>query len=167
MYDDYNRQWQTIRLVVKSMNNLCEFLDEEPPTNTKMCSKCREIKSITDFGYRSHRRDGTRETKNQCKYCIEIQYKFLRKVKKTMSKPDSNYKCPCCKKTKDEILNFFGGLQGNSSGSIKTLWTLDHDHSSLKVRKYICLYCNDVIGRSGDTPATLRGCADYLEEFSQ
>tara|TARA_R110000744_G_C18931419_1_gene513173 strand:- start:46 stop:495 length:450 start_codon:yes stop_codon:yes gene_type:complete len=149
------------------MNNLCKFLDEEPPTNTKMCSKCREIKSMSDFGGRGHRRDGTVQTKNQCKNCTSIQGKFLQEARKNISKPASNHICPCCKKTKDEILNFFGGLQGNSSGSSRTLWTLDHDHSSLKVRKYICLYCNDVIGRSGDNPATLRGCADYLEEFSQ
>ena len=38
-----------------------DLLDEEPPTNTKMCSKCREVKSITDFGCRAHRKNGTIE----------------------------------------------------------------------------------------------------------
>ena len=161
MYDRNN-----VTSKVQMNSNLCEFLDEEPPTNTKMCSKCREVKSITDFGCRAHRKNGTIETHNFCKKCGSIQTKFLSRARRTISKPTVDYICPCCKKTEKEILNFFGSLQGKSKGSKRTLWTLDHDHEKLKIREYICLYCNDTLSRSGDNPSTLRGCADYLEKHN-
>ena len=76
------------------MNNLCEFLGEEPPSNTKMCSKCREVKNITDFGCRAHRKNGTIETHNFCKKCGAIQSKFLSRARRTIPKPTVDYICP-------------------------------------------------------------------------
>ena len=149
------------------MNNLCEFLGEEPPSNTKMCSKCREVKNITDFGCRAHRKNGTIETHNFCKKCGAIQSKFLSRARRTIPKPTVDYICPCCKKTEKEILNFFGSLQGKAKGTKRTLWTLDHDHHNLEIREYVCLYCNDTLSRSGDSPETLRGCANYLEKHKK
>ena len=131
--------------------------------NTKVCSDCGEEKSIEDFGTRAHRKDGTRETHNFCKGCNKIQQKFLSSARRTVSKPDINYRCPCCGKTEKEILSFFGSLQGKAKGSKRSLWTLDHDHNTLEIREYVCLYCNDTLSRSGDSPETLRGCANYLE----
>ena len=135
--------------------------------DTKICSDCGEEKYIEEFGTRAHRKDGTRETHNFCKGCNKIQVKVLTSAKKTIPKPDKNYKCPCCGKTEVEILSYFGSLQGKSKGSKRSLWTLDHDHKTLEIRNYVCLYCNDTLSRSGDSPTTLRGCANYLENFQE
>ena len=138
----------------------------EEITETKICSDCGKEKFIEDFGTRAHRKDGTRETHNFCKACNRIQQKVLSSAKKTVSKPNLNYKCPCCGKTEREILSNFGSLQGKAKGAKRSLWTLDHDHKTLEIREYVCLYCNDTLSRSGDSPQTLRGCANYLEKHN-
>ena len=134
---------------------------------TKICSQCKEVKHLSEFTTRAHRKDGSKETHNHCKICNQRQTKFLRKYRNTIPKPDENYICPCCKKNEKEIKEHFGGLQGHTSRTKKTIWTLDHDHESLKIREYVCLYCNDTLSRSGDSPKTLRGCANYLERHNE
>ena len=146
------------------MNIVNTLWGPELIVDTKICVDCKEVKPISEFSNRSLRKDGTAETKNICKACGSVQQRFLNRARKSVPKPSSDYVCPCCSKTKEEILSVFGGLQGHTSATKKTIWTLDHDHKNFKVREYICLYCNDTLSRSGDSPETLRGCAKYLEK---
>ena len=132
--------------------------------DTKICNHCNEVKHLSLFGIRSYRKDGSAETKNTCKDCLCKENRILSEAKKLIPKPDKNYICPCCGKTEKEILKIFGSLQGNSPATSKSIWTLDHDHLTSKIREYICLYCNDMLGRSGDCPEILRKGADYLEK---
>ena len=50
-------------------------------------------------------------------FFLTIQTKILSSAKKTIPKPDKNYKCPGCGKSEVEILSYFGSLQGKSKGS--------------------------------------------------
>jgi hypothetical protein len=50
-----------------------------------------------------------------------------------------------------------------SSGSNRRL-SVDHDHTSGKVRGLLCASCNFAIGNMGDDPDKLRAAANYLEE---
>ena len=138
---------------------------EEIP-DTKMCYKCRETKHFDDFAIRGHRKDGTRETKNICKKCSQVQSKILREHKKYISKPDVDYRCPICKFSEEEIKGR-GAYQGFSQATSKSVWVLDHCHETGKVREYICDYCNIMIGRSLDTPTVLRNGADYVEKYQK
>jgi len=53
-------------------------------------------------------------------------------------------------------------LQGGSK--IETA-QLDHDHETGKVRAFLCLNCNMMIGYAKDSPEALRAAAEYLERF--
>jgi hypothetical protein len=46
----------------------------------------------------------------------------------------------------------------------EVLWHLDHDHSTGKVRGILCRSCNLLLGHAKESPARLRGAANYLEE---
>ncbi len=41
--------------------------------------------------------------------------------------------------------------------------SVDHNHTTLKVRGLLCLRCNHGIGSFGEDPAALRAAADYIE----
>lgn len=41
--------------------------------------------------------------------------------------------------------------------------TVDHNHTTGKVRELLCLGCNLAIGNTYENPVTLRALADYLE----
>ena len=47
-------------------------------------------------------------------------------------------------------------------GQVKTL-SIDHDHTTGKVRGLLCAACNFALGKFRDDPALLRAAADYLE----
>ncbi len=49
-------------------------------------------------------------------------------------------------------------------GLKRTLFNVDHDHKTNKVRGIICTYCNNMIARSRDNPKILRNGAKWLEE---
>lgn len=40
---------------------------------------------------------------------------------------------------------------------------VDHDHETGRVRGLLCMRCNNAIGQAGESAATLRALADYLE----
>jgi hypothetical protein len=44
-------------------------------------------------------------------------------------------------------------------------WCIDHCHSSGRVRALLCGRCNSVVGLSGESPATLRALADFVERW--
>ena len=46
----------------------------------------------------------------------------------------------------------------------KSVWRLDHDHSTGKVRGWICNSCNISIGQLDDDIDTLKRAVKYLEE---
>ena len=87
------------------IGNLCEFINENPPTNLRKCFKCKEEKSIDFFEIRSFGKNGHLEYRNDCKSCRAFESKQREKVRKQHfeSKPDGDYKCPICKRTEHDL----------------------------------------------------------------
>jgi len=52
-------------------------------------------------------------------------------------------------------------------GGCKTYMSVDHNHTTGKVRGILCGNCNTILGIAHDNPERLRKAADYLEEHSQ
>jgi hypothetical protein len=45
----------------------------------------------------------------------------------------------------------------------KSIWNVDHDHSTGRVRGILCTGCNSAIGHLQDDPERCRKAAAYLE----
>ena len=128
----------------------------------KKCRECGVEKPFTDFGYRNHTKNKP-ELLNTCRECKSIHDKIVRDFKKSNAKPDSHYKCPVCKETSEEIRSR-GGFHSHQP---KDVWCVDVCHDEMRVRGWICDYCNNMIGRSLDRPDVLREGALWIEQFKK
>lgn len=69
-----------------------------------------------------------------------------------------NFKCAICKKPETSI--------DGRTGSIKTL-SLDHCHSSSKVRELLCWRCNATLGKAEDDIELLQEMINYLNKHKE
>jgi len=105
----------------------------EIDVKTKVCIECGEEKPLTiehyEIWYRS--KDGNHmRYANSCKPCRKEASKLIKNYLKNNPIPE-NYKCPICKSTEIEILEETGAYQ---HGLKRTLFNVDHDHKTNKVR---------------------------------
>jgi hypothetical protein len=128
---------------------------------TSKCTKCGEIKPISDFAYGEFNKKGEKRYKNYCNSCENKDKKLVLNFKKTHPRPD-NHTCDCCGKTEEEILKERN--KDNFGGRVKkkTLWTCDHDHKTKTFRGWICYYCNNLAGASAEIPENLINAANYI-----
>lgn len=138
----------------------------------KSCSKCKQLKPLTDF-CKGDLKDGRR---SDCKNCQLIQVKSYRaanpdKVKKwnktakvklfyglTLEKYEEleklqNGLCAVCGLSNSQKLY-------NRSVSLH----IDHNHETGKIRGLLCHKCNTALGLANDDPTILRKLVDYLEK---
>lgn len=118
------------------------FGDEE--TKTKYCRKCDTHQPIVSFRVRKEgRRDGGR----LYTYCMPCEKRINKELSDNRKKsPPKTSGCECC-------------------GKLGVALVLDHDHTSGKIRGWLCQACNVGIGRLGDTTASVRNALLYLEKF--
>jgi hypothetical protein len=64
---------------------------------------------------------------------------------------DQDGKCKIC------------GKEHNGKHSV---FVIDHDHKTGKVRSLLCKHCNTGLGSYFDSPSLLRAAAEYLEKFN-
>jgi hypothetical protein len=110
-------------------------VDKEKPHS--VCPKCGDAFVCTREGVQPY-----------CNPCLSKYNKVLSSIKKENPHPtDPDYCCNICgKQEKDLVSNFTKG------GSKKTVWRLDHDHSTDKFRGFLCDNCNMGVGKLKDDP---------------
>ena len=126
------------------------------------------MKPLEEYGIRSYGRTGNkREYRNDCKVCWTKETKVRQKLRKENlhTMPSEDTPCTGCLISPKERMN--RGMFTSPVKKIKTLWVCEHNHKTGKFRGWICDYCNTVIGRAGENPATLRRLADYIEESDE
>ena len=119
--------------VIDTYNNL----DKE----TKVCKICKKEKSL-DLFYQQ----GIITKDNRCKVCVKKQAKFRRSQKQIHLDKNTGF-CDCCGKEAEQKQNL--------------CW--DHDHETLKHRGFICIPCNQGIGKLGDNIKGVTQALEYLE----
>ena len=131
---------------------------------TKVCVECKQEKELSieyfEIWYRSSTGKDPRYA-NSCKVCRRKSGNIIKEYKMNNPLPD-NYDCPICNKNEEQILEETGSYQHSSVN--RSLFNVDHDHKTGKVRGWICTYCNNMLARSRDNPETLRNGAKYLED---
>jgi Autographiviridae endonuclease VII len=141
----------------------------------KRCSKCKKVKSISEF-YNAGIKKYPRRLRSDCKTCVkeikrsyESKYKarqwykdnpekirnkkFKTKYKFTLEEykillKKQNGLCAICKKPEKE--------------SAKGKLAVDHCHKTGKIRGLLCFNCNVGIGNLRDSPILLEKALEYL-----
>lgn len=139
----------------------------------KACNKCGEIKELELFPKKKDMKDGRHgsckvcegKRKSKYKYTTEQWSDWRRKKKFGLEKDDynymlkeQNYSCAIC----NIKLNDYVGIYGK--GKKLDSFTVDHDHTTGKIRGLTCFRCNLMLGYGQDNPAILEAGANYLKE---
>lgn len=122
----------------------------DPKRTEKPCTKCREVKPMTEFYAEKRQRDGRQTT---CKVCFQRAQKNLR-LKRIYGIDDEQYQ---------SLLKTQNGQCAICQSTHRIV--LDHDHKTGKVRAFLCDDCNVILGRAKDDAKRLRAAADYLDRF--
>lgn len=134
--------------------NLFGWTEDDPREqfsgDTKRCSSCREILSLTYFGFNKAKSMGRACT---CKKCLKEHSAKMRVLHAQHNLP-ANHSCPIC--LKDAKALYSPGM-GN-----KTPFRLDHDHVTGAFRGFICDSCNTGMGKFRDDITLLQKAIDYL-----
>jgi hypothetical protein len=118
---------------------------------TLRCKKCDEDKSTDEFHVRLKSTTGYRRS---CKACLRKQ-KVMRVYGLSSQEYDTLYsKVECYICGSKEYIGVYG--------KVKEL-SVDHCHTTGKVRGLLCQSCNVGLGAFKDNPASLRKAASYLE----
>ena len=146
---------------MKHTNQLHLFEEEkkeEEDSDGHVCIKCNSYKETSEFPFRET--VGT-SRRSICRDCTAIHTKVVKELKQQYPKPlDPNYSCPCCDKIEEELKEY-GRWQD------KSVWVLDHDHSTNTFRGWICNNCNNALGRFEDNTETLDRVITYLNKHKE
>lgn len=110
--------------------------------DSKVCSKCKEQKTLEDFS-----KSKQNKTHAYCKPC-QSEYHFIRRY--GLDRDDylqmfeeQESKCAICNRYDDKL-------------------HVDHDHKTGEVRALLCGQCNKAIGLMKDNPRITQAATDYL-----
>ena len=129
-------------------------------TETRLCIHCEEEKPVSEMEP-SYQYIAGKGVRNECIKCRKKIGKDLNRLRKeyVSLKPHINDICLICQRVGKDI------VRGNGQGyhKKKEPWVLDHCHSTMKFRGWICNQCNTGLSRFNDNPTVLRNAANYIE----
>jgi hypothetical protein len=138
----------------------------------KVCNKCSETKSLEDFPLRKANIDNRH---NSCKGCEgerkkkykqtseqwwlgEIKRKFgITQIDYNALLESQNRSCAICNIHLDEYKGVYG------KGKKVERFSIDHCHSTGKIRGLLCFNCNLMLGHAKDSQETLASAIMYLQ----
>ena len=133
----------------------------------KTCSKCNETKQAIEFGKDSSKKDGLR---SECKVC-QNKREALRRTKPKVI--NQRYKASLKQKygiDVEEYNRLFEAQKGcckicnKHQTEFKKKLSVDHNHTTGKVRGLLCDSCNRGLGFLQDSPNTVASALEYLLE---
>lgn len=135
----------------------------------KICRRCLEEKD--DANFYKH--------KSYCKSCWIVICNERRRIKGRTETPEQNRKWNLKSKfglsmaEYDEMLKAQNGVcaicaapetaKSTSTERDKKRLSVDHNHTTGKVRGLLCSMCNSAIGKLKDDPEIIRRAANYIE----
>lgn len=139
-------------------------------TQTKKCSKCKEVKGFSEFYKDRLHKHGLQ---SQCKVCCKM-IKMIRhtnnpeearrySLKRNFGMTLSDYK------DKLDEQNQVCAICGHQEtykryGKVCSL-AVDHCHDTGQIRGLLCQSCNTTIGKMNDDPEMLEKAAAYLRRY--
>lgn len=133
---------------------------------TKICTSCKEGKTLGEFHKNRNREDGRHD---QCKECRKL---FSVNNKERLSEKDREYRLKNkFGLTVDEYDSLFETQQGccaicgTHQVNLSRRLAVDHCHNSGEVRGLLCPNCNTGIGNLRDSIELLQKGVKYLEKY--
>lgn len=140
------------------------------PVASKVCKRCGLDKPLINYTTSKKSKDGRATMCRPCSSAYVIELRRLGRAKR-----------PPIAVTRDKHLQRQYGLtladyeamfeaQGGLCAicvkpeSQNKLLSVDHCHTTGRIRGLLCMHCNTGIGKLGDTPAGLRAALAYLEK---
>jgi Recombination endonuclease VII len=148
----------------------------------KRCTRCGVEKSLDDF-YRNHGQPTAackactnaanvswRERHKAERTAYQVAYNRARQLGMTHAEyvalaEDPGKECAICGVPPDSPRN--GRYSNGVSSAASRRLSIDHSHSSGRLRGFLCSNCNNGLGRFADNPVWLRRAADYLEKGAE
>ena len=136
----------------------------------KKCKTCKATKPLNEFKKHTQNKDGYG---CHCLDCYRIKDNSTSKRNRrktrfginhdqyTQMVKDQNNKCEICGNEEHVMCN-----GRNFESRLKDL-SLDHDHTSGKVRGLLCHHCNVALGSFQDNPERLMSAIKYLEKYRE
>ncbi len=160
-----------------------ELFDVEP---AKRCKLCKVVKPLENFREVYYYKKGIKKKKIIYPWCTTCDYARM-KAYNIRSKNKDPEKYRLRRKsyrmkneygiTMDDYIKMrdaqggvcavCGNHETKKCGGIVQPLSVDHDHSSNKIRGLLCDACNVMIGRARDDPAVLRNAAKYLDYWKE
>lgn len=118
---------------------------------TKQCSKCREVLTLSDEFFQRNMKngDGTRQYwRPECKKCNKRETQDRRRSRKMYNQPTSvplGTPCDNCARTDQKLV-------------------FDHCHDTLVFRGWLCNSCNKGLGLVGDSIESVERLLRYMKK---
>jgi len=131
---------------------------------TKICTKCKTEKPLSEFGKDNTRKSGRTSHCKQCKAAYERN-----RGKKRPNRIDHrrNRRLGIVERDYLEMFRKQNGkcaICGVSHLELRKRLCIDHDHKTGKVRGLLCLKCNWVLGHCLDSTEILSNAIGYLSK---
>lgn len=119
-------------------------VDYEDYTGEKrVCKVCEKEKPMKMF-----HKSGVAGFDSRCSPCSNLERNWRRKERPLFEHLNTGL-CACCGKESEKSLQF------------------DHDHTTLKFRGFLCMHCNQGIGKLGDNIEGLETALRYLKKHEE
>lgn len=128
----------------------------------KTCSKCEQVKPLTEYYRHPTGSDGHAAVCKPCKRGYEKnKYDPLVRRERTL-KEGYDMSLSDYDRLLDEQGNCCAICGTDSPGHTSGRFVVDHDHSSGDVRGLLCCSCNLMLGKAHDNVAILKSAINYL-----
>jgi len=147
----------------------------------KVCSHCKEEKSLSEFYKNRTRKDGLH---SQCKQCMSRfnstvsaalnKSKYKKKHPNKILNAVLKYKFDITRYDYDQMFEKQNGVCAicgkpewvKQNGVIRRL-SIDHNHKTGQIRQLLCQRCNLLVGQSEEKISLLLKIAEYIERWQE
>ncbi len=168
---DCCNQIQNKKYLERKLDNAGRLISNE---GDKRCSKCKQVKAVTEFHIDRAANDGRRK---HCKPCATQHSKNHNQerphIYKAIRRRALYARYGITADQYDQMLSQQGGgcaICGATSEQHERQARplhIDHDHATGKVRGILCTGCNTGLGKFRDDPSLIQAAIDYLTTHKQ
>lgn len=123
-------------------------------SDQKLCKICGCYKDLDEYHVFPAAGDGRYP---YCKSCKNNHSRVTRQLRKIHRIPEDHV-CPVCNRSADQIV--YNGT------NVKSVWRIDHCHTTDEFRGWLCHTCNQALGMLNDDVPTMHRAIAYLQNGS-